>query len=261
MKRSIFETIDTYNTLLPANITSGLWYEPDSHDLYKKNIMKQPRDWHYRTHHVKYDLNSLGYRTKELNEIDWENSIVIFGDSMVFGVGVSEEETISSQIERMTGIPTINLGISGASPILTLHNSMLLIQSFPAPKYIVSMWSTPSRFAYYNRDYVFNLGDWTTGKYETLVKEWNDNPYNNLTHFKFTVKITNELWKERTQYYEFTFFENVKHILKCDFIAQIDRGRDMREDVDGVYIAHPGRETYNVTANKIIDKFNLPRRT
>lgn len=255
--KSISELIDCRKTLLPLSIDSCLWYSPDTEKLFKTNLKEQPEDWHYRTHEIRYDLNSLGYRTKEFDDIDWKNSMVIFGDSMIFGIGVSEEETISGQIEKLTGIPTVNLGVSGSSPTLTMHNSMLLIQSYPIPKYVVSMWSTPTRVLYYGRNQVNNLGVWKEN--ELFVKEWNKDPYNISTYLKMNVKITRELWKNKCQYYEFTFFDDTEFFLKCDFIKQIDYARDIRLFPDGRISAHPGRKTYEITANKIINAFNLPR--
>jgi hypothetical protein len=259
-RKSISQLIDQYKILLPTNKRSDFWYPPDTKELFRNNLEQLPKDWHYRTQEVRYDLNCLGYRTKELKDIDWENSMVIFGDSMVFGIGVSEEETISAQVERLTGIPTINLGVSGSSPILTLHNSMLLIQSFPSPKYVVSMWSTPTRFLCYGCNEIRNLGTWSYKKHKDFIKGWNEDPYNIVTHLKFNVKIMKELWKNKSQYYEFTFFEDTALTLGCDYIDQVDDGRDIRKgSIKGSYAAHPGRKTYEIAANKIIKAFNLQK--
>ena len=54
-------------------------------ELYKKDLITAPADWHYRTKEVRYDINSSDYRAPEWNSIDWKNSICVFGCSHVFG--------------------------------------------------------------------------------------------------------------------------------------------------------------------------------
>ena len=65
-------------------------------------LRNSPKDWYYRTHEVKYILNSNKFRTKEFKDIDWENSIVLIGCSNTFGIGVTEEDTIAANLQGIT---------------------------------------------------------------------------------------------------------------------------------------------------------------
>lgn len=258
MRESLLTLIDRKNILLPSDERSSAWCEPDTVELFKQNLRNQPRDWHYRHHKVYYNINSQGYRTKEFTEIDWENSIIIFGDSMVFGIGVSEEETLSGQLEQMTGIPAINLGIPGSSSTFTLHNTVLYLQSFPPPKYVVYMWSDISRFLIYHERFIKHLGEWNADKDE-FSEQWCKDFINSTIHLKMNVKTVRELWKQKkTPYYEFSFFNTASYAIGCEFFEQIDFGRDVKKLDNGYHAVHPGRKTYKMVAEKIIAEFNLP---
>ena len=113
----------------------------DTKELFEENLKTQPDDWYYRTHEVKYTLNSFGYRTKEFDDIDWKESIVIFGCSNIFGIGVADEHTIPYFLEQLSGRPVINMGMGGSSIQTALHNSIILNDSeYPTPKVIIYAW-------------------------------------------------------------------------------------------------------------------------
>jgi hypothetical protein len=77
--------------------------------------------------HITYSLNSQGYRETEWKNIDWSNSILCFGCSHTFGVGVSENETIPRKLFKKTNINCVNLGIPGGNNAFTMFNSAKLI--------------------------------------------------------------------------------------------------------------------------------------
>jgi hypothetical protein len=259
MDENLLILIDKNRKLFPTYVIPGLqrqWIEPDNKILFEKNLRQQAKDWYYRDHKIEYNINSCGYRTKEFNEIDWENSIVIFGDSIVFGIGVDEQDMLSAVIERLTGIPVINLGAPGSSSIFALHNSMLFLQSFPLPKYVVFGWSCHTRFPYYHQNYIKHFGEWDIDE-SNFVKEWCEDGFNGITHTKMSIKIARELWKNKAQYYEFTFFDSISDAVGCEFIKYIDYARDVIKHDNGFTEGHPGRNTLYSVANKIIKKFNL----
>lgn len=258
MNENLLILMDQNYKLFPNNITPGLkeWFEPDNEDLFQENLKTRPKDWYYRDHKVEYNINSSGYRAKEFDKIDWKNSMVIFGDSIVFGVGVDERDTVSGVIEGLTGIPVVNLGISGSSSIFSLHNSMLLLQSFPLPKYVVFGWSSAPRVPYYEQTMIKHYGEWSKDK-SNFAKEWCDDVFNGITHTKMSIKIARELWKDRAQYHEFTFFDSVSDAVGCQFIQYLDNARDIKILEDGFITGHPGRKTFRLLASKIIKKFNL----
>jgi hypothetical protein len=127
---------------------------PNDHkELFEQNLKTQPDDWYYRTHEVKYTLNSLGYRTREFDDIDWKESIVMFGCSFVFGIGVTDKHTIPYFLEQLSGRPVINMGIGASSIQTVLHNSIILNDSkYPTPKAVVNMRTDLNRYQLYENN-------------------------------------------------------------------------------------------------------------
>lgn len=199
----------------------------DSHDLYDNNLKVQPENWYYRHNKVGYTLNTEGYRTKEFDEVDWKNSIVIFGCSYVFGTGVDDSHTISSFLEDLTGMPVINMGVGGSSIQLALHNSMILNDRYGPPAAVVYGWTSLMRYLVYHPLYFDNkipTDSINVKSAEHLV------PFNMMN-----VKIVRNLWKDRCKYYEFSVFKTTSSILNCDFYQpKDDYARDMK---------HSGKDT------------------
>jgi len=184
----------------------------DSKELFEQNLKTQPEDWYYRTHEVKYTLNSLGYRTREFDDIDWKESIVMFGCSLVFGTGVTDEHTIPHFLEQLLGRPVINMSIAASSIQTVLHNSIILNDSkYPTPKAIVYSFTDLRRFQMYDSGMVTHTSkDWNYPK-ETFGKEENIIPFNLMN-----VKMIRDLWKNKTIYYEGTMFPQGNLINKLD---------------------------------------------
>ena len=228
--------------------------DDDSEELYANNLKSKPINWKYRHNNFSYELNSNSYRTKEFSKIDWNNSIVIFGCSITFGLGVSEEDTISSQLYKLSGIPTVNMGFPGSSSQLSLYNSAILKENGITPKAIVFEWSHASRCTLFmnpphtkNDFFVINCGDWNND-ISGLGKAWSKYESNINMHIKMTRLIAKNLWSS-TQYTDFTLFKaNKKYINDCKYIDQIDNGRDC---------SHPGELTYKNCAIYIAQSLKL----
>ena len=184
----------------------------DSKELFEQNLKTKPEDWYYRTHEVKYTLNSLGYRTREFNDIDWKESIVMFGCSYVFGIGVTDEHTIPYFLEQLSGRPVINMGIGGGSIQTSLHNSIILNDSkYPTPKAVVHILTDLDRYQLYGNNFVFHYGQWdiSVGKFQT--------PDNMIPFNLMNIKMIRNLWKNKTIYFEGGFnLEQQQLITKLD---------------------------------------------
>jgi hypothetical protein len=199
----------------------------DSKQLFEKNLTIKPQNWYYRTHPVKYTLNSLGYRTEEFDNIDWKESIVIFGCSFTFGIGVTDEHTISYFLEQLSGRPVINMGIGASSIQTALHNSIILNDSkYPTPKSVVYLWTGLDRCHLYENNYVNHFGAWSL-KNDFTAKQ-NIVPFNLMN-----IKIIRNLWKNKTIYYEGSNFGQEKLINAldsenhCEFLPGDKFARDL----------------------------------
>jgi hypothetical protein len=239
IKKKKFLLVDSYN----GKYFNGI----DSKELFNENLKIQPQDWYYRSNKVCYTFNKQSYRTRDFKTIDWANSIVIFGCSHVCGQGVDDSDTISSQLEKITGIPVINMGIIGSSITFSLYNSIILNEAHSAPKAVIQLWTSSNRTIYFNKKSVNNYGPWNLEK-NNYMDLWSKSQSHGHTHALFASLISKQIWLSKTQYYEASFFEDTAKILDCDLLAIQDYARDL---------THPGRETLKNVAIEITKKIKI----
>lgn len=187
-----------YKTLLKVNTLPKGTYQymgGDTEQLFEQNLQTQPQDWYYRTHAITYTINEQGYRLEqELATIDWANATVIFGCSNVFGDGIENKHTISSQLQKLLKTPVINLGIGGASAELIRHNITLLLEYLPKPKRIVVLWPDRTRTVSYEHNYPAVHGSWNILQ-NSLADLWNQG-HNADNQFWFTRYAVKNMCKD-----------------------------------------------------------------
>jgi len=254
---SIYQKIKKNSFLPTATTFSKNWASTDDEATYKKNLEIQPADWPYRTKSVTYTVNSENYRTKEFKDIDWSNSIVIFGCSHVLGIGLDDKDIISSQLENILDIPVINMGVSGSSMLFNFHNLLILRDGYPAPLAVVMIWPTYNRIVEYTQKKLTHHGAWNLGENMLLDAYNQDN--NAKINSVFISKASSILWNGRSKFYQSSWDEDTSRILNCDKLPKIgqeldkfyrpaDYARDMR---------HFGAETAQATAKIIAKKLKL----
>lgn len=234
------------NKFLPAigHFATPRWYDPE--ELFLENLKTQHENWYYRTAQVNYTLNTEGYRAPEFNTVDWENSVVIFGCSQLFGVGVDDNDTLSAQLSKLINKPVINLGVTGASMTFCFHNSIILKNICANPAAVIQMWTHHDRTVYYGYEQhtagVTNCGVWN---YETFpyTRAWLEDLKHSRTHALFMSMASKHLWSN-TKFYEFSLFQETANAIGCNYPAILnpDYGRDL---------SHHGRETNKVLAYQI----------
>jgi hypothetical protein len=189
--------------------TTWKWSGNDSKQKYFENLKTQPEDWYYRNNSVTYTLNSFGYRTKQFDEIDWENSIVMFGCSFVSGVGVDDKHTIGSFLENELGIEVINMGVAGSSIQFHIYNSILLSSNYPTPKAVIYSWSGLNRYPFYTWKDLHHRGHWSDTKGET-----EKNISNYVTNNVIAVNNIRCIWENKTKFIEYTMDKTTFDIVK-----------------------------------------------
>lgn len=239
------------NKFLPQDTNlNSKWSGTDTKRLFNESLKTQAQDWYYRTHNVAYTLNSAGYRTSEFKDIDWSNSVVLFGCSNVFGTGLDDSDTISSQLSKMIGYPVINMGAIGSSMEFALHNSVILNDLSLNPLGVVYVWPDYTRCVEYSRNSLIHHGSWTLEKnnfMDIAIK----NQYHTELNALFIQKIARALWRGKTKMYETTFADNNK-LLKCEVLQYIDLARDL---------LHPGRLSATVAATQIAKGLGIKNET
>lgn len=147
-----------HSLAIPRQGISYLYEPSDTEQLYKINLERQPKDWYYRHNPVTYTWNSNGYRAPEWNNVDWARTWLVMGCSHVAGIGVAQQDTLSSHLGVLLGKPCINLGMGGSGVDVIMYNSLRLIDADIKPAGVVVVSPQLARMTY-----------WTTKYYENLV--------------------------------------------------------------------------------------------
>jgi hypothetical protein len=223
----------------------------DKKILFDENLKTQSEDWYYRNNKIKYTLNSQGYRTQEFDTIDWENSIVIFGCSIILGAGVTDEHTIPYFLEQILNVPVINMGVGGSSIQVAFHNSMIMQRKYPPPKAVLYSWTSLTRNAIYTKDQgIINSGTWRNKSIEINYTDL-------IIHNLLNILYIRNLWKNKTKMVEYSTFSKTKNIIETTFGKDpiihglLDDEIDLARD-----LSHNGPKTNLMIAEKIANYFH-----
>ena len=144
---------------------SPKWMATDNEENFNDATLDS--SWRDKWEQVKitYDLNSQGYRAKEWSEYDWENTIVMVGDSCTTGVGIPNNLTVSEILSRRIGKEVVNLGVNGSSNMFVLYNLARVVKHFN-PYAVIVQWSVPDRYVNFSEESTGNTriehrGSWS----------------------------------------------------------------------------------------------------
>jgi hypothetical protein len=130
---------------------------------------------------VSYKLNSQGYRCPEWADINWAQSHLLFGCSVVQGIGLESADTLDQELSKLLNGPVINLGIGGGSLPFILANTYKLIDAGIRPKSVILVYPEPSRVALFLKNKVQHIGTWEHDSwYRTWLKDSNAEYYGYL---------------------------------------------------------------------------------
>ncbi len=128
--------------------SNWLYGSPDVEQNFQKTIDAGiPKYWRWHNEQIEYDMNSDGFRTRELDKVDWKNSYVILGCSHIHGLGNQYHETIGEFISRKIAAPVINLGVGGISNEVIYNNLLKQLKTYGKAKGYFIMWTYSNRFA------------------------------------------------------------------------------------------------------------------
>lgn len=240
VQKNKFLPLDTYLDL-------PYWSGTDKKETFEKHLKTQPVNWHYRTHEVRYSGNSSGYRCPEWKNINWGESVIMFGCSNAYGVGLDNKDTISYRLSELINRPVINLGAGGSSIMFNLHNSVMLHEGYAVPKAVIYIWPDYSRTVEYHRHTIENFGSWNIEK-NNIMDTWTSDPNHSRVHAVFAQKIAKALWKDRAPVYEATFRDGTDRVLHCHKFKYLDLARDLM---------HPGIKTAQLVADTIAESLKL----
>jgi hypothetical protein len=180
------------------------------------------------------NLNSLDYRTKEFDSVEWQDSVVIFGCSNVFGTGLSDTETISHQLEKIIQRPVINMGVPSSSISYSLFNQVILAEQCSKPYAVINIWSSINRLPYFFDRTPYHVGPWTERlnntsvtrrSLRTLFQSWNVHNRNPEINSMFLQRIADLLWRD-TKHIQGTFFHKAGELFNVKLYDYLDYASD-----------------------------------
>jgi hypothetical protein len=182
--------------LLHCHTYDNIWVGTDTEERFQQNLKSQPLDWPWRNQTITYRLNSQNYRAPEWDTIDWSNSIVMFGCSQVFGVGVNEDQTLGHYLSQLLNKPVINLGIPGGSIMALWINTEKLLNYGINPLAVIYNWPSANRSV----ELIGNKKNRTAGPWifdwpqPRFGKEWLLHPTHGFEYAKYAVMSAKRSW-------------------------------------------------------------------
>lgn len=118
-----------------------LWEHPGAEKQFQNDLESMPPDWHFRTAEITYKLNSLGHRSKELEEVDLDNYILFTGCSHTEGVGMPVELTYPQLLANKLNCDYYNLALGATGIDVVLHNLAIWFSAIEKkPKAVIIQW-------------------------------------------------------------------------------------------------------------------------
>lgn len=117
---------------------------------YAMAVADMPESWRFSSTNFKgdpkfYSHNSDGFRNDvEFDTVDWDNTCALVGCSFVYGQAIEGYNTISSILTSEYKLPTMNLGVPGASNRRIHNNAIQVIKKYK-PKKVIILWSFANR--------------------------------------------------------------------------------------------------------------------
>jgi len=174
---------------LPRNTIINFW-DSDTKERYNELKKEIGKDWFWFNKNISYDINNLGYRMKQLDQIDIDNCIAVFGCSHTVGIGINNEDTWSYKIAKNMNCDLINAAIPGGSNNLMLINLIKLLKHIK-PKLIVMSWTSLLRKSFWKNGNVVMWGQYAPGVcfdderiWETSFNNYMENDIQHQWEFK-----------------------------------------------------------------------------
>lgn len=192
-----------------------------------------------------YKVNSMGYRCPEFDTINWSEVYVVQGCSACFGTGIPEDsDTIAANIERMTGVQTINLGAPGSSIEFQYFNTIEMLDAGIRPKGVFMMYPNVDRFTMFIDGRVENIGPWSDNQKLRYAVDGNA-AMHNLYHGR-AIRL---FWKMLgVPLVEFSHHEHARQHVELTYTERVDLGTDGQ---------HWGPKTATLIAEMVSNKMKL----
>jgi hypothetical protein len=121
------------------------FYSTDSKTAFLKNYISFGKSWRYHKPSIEYKFNSLGYRTKEITDLN-KDFLLTFGCSYSEGVGLHQSELWCEDISKHLNIDLYNHAKQATGIDIQYYNAMLWnMNQMPKPKLVIVQWPYKAR--------------------------------------------------------------------------------------------------------------------
>lgn len=218
----------------------------DSKEAYTDNLAKYGTSWHYYNKPISYKFNRLGYRMKQLEDVDYDNYYAFFGCSFTVGIGLKLEDTFAYRIAERANVDYINAAMGGSSVDFVYYNFINLMNNAPKkPKAVFINWPGIYRTFYWISDDIHHPmlpsltidGPWRKSYEDFVVMD--TQVFKRFEIIRSTVhlvcKLANIPLFEMTTYQD--FYETNKFNQRYpDIITNLPIAHDKFEDSENVHI-------------------------
>jgi hypothetical protein len=220
------------------------WAGSDTLENFVKNKKNMPYNWYYNTNSFTYERNSLGHRSKEIKDLDFDNYILFVGCSHTEGIGVRKEDTFPEILSGKLKCDYYNMGLGGTGMDVTMHNLIIWFSVFSKkPKAVVIQWPDFTRVL--------------TGTSHTALRPlgfWHhEEDYNKFVDLGITIEyfeakkiMANHIVKNMITVPKVYF--GIKSLVQFDDSTLIEKSTDKGRDLQ-----HPGIKSHERFAESIHD--------
>jgi hypothetical protein len=230
------------------------FYSTDNEETFYKNNKKLGKEWKYYNSNIDYQFNSLGYRTKEIKDLD-QDFLLTFGCSYTEGVGLDESDIWTTQISEFLNLDLYNHAKQASGIDIQCYNALLWnVNNLPKPKIVIVQWPHKDRKSFGSRiddniiidDYSYTNtldGKWwgkryvqDIGEQELNIMFWYES-FNNVWK-QLGVPVLNFTWDSDL----LPYIQRSKYRVYRIKSTHIDTARDCQ---------HDGVEFHKMTSNKL----------
>tara|TARA_B100000035_G_scaffold228620_1_gene196907 strand:- start:6 stop:971 length:966 start_codon:yes stop_codon:yes gene_type:complete len=211
----------------------------------KKRLKRFVQNWRFINEPITYRTNSDGFRhNKNLDEVDWKNTYAIVGCSYIYGQAMPEHLTVSGILTNEYNMPTVNLGIPGASNTM-IHSNAINVMKKYKPKNVIILWSHLSRNTWitdYDKDskhWNFELADHKIRDKKLMIGNVDD-----LKKKGYPSEFMKEVYTPNTVY-EYLRYKDIHNLLgHLQFSIPESSHRTHKETLNLLNLVKPKDETY-----------------
>jgi|GEM_PF-6371528 len=195
-----------------------------------------------------YRINAKGLRGRT----EFGN-IVMLGDSMVFGIGLNDDETISYYLEEISGAKVINAGVPGYS----IDNAYVALQKYDPEKItIVGFFLANDVTDLKNHDWIV---DGRGLPLKIIHKKFCVDPYGHLSEKHSSVFPMKEFLRNHSFFY--TVLSERRHVLKwkIETVLRILKNKKDEEPKENP-VVHFKEDEYAIKVKRLFSAIKKERR-